>query len=508
MNYLDQFISKLRWRVFVVIFTGSLIITTFSWLIFNHTSLAEGAKVAAVVIFGFHVALIASSIITGLSVKPLRAIWQAVWHISPNHNDSPAPDLNNLRLGRELVTSLCSQIYQLASADVGTAHKDSAEWAKVIIGNLPLPVFALDSSQNLVYTNQAAVSYTGLAIKDIVGKNAYSVLNLSFSSNDTFDKWLNESKNNTVTAAKSWDRVRLTLPEHDNPLQFDMAAYFNKGGAAGIETIIIMFDHTKRYQEDDGDIALISLAVHELRTPLTMLRGYIEVFEEELEGKLDNEMADFLRKMRATAQQLTVFVNNILNVARIEADQLILQLKKESWATIVQSAINDLALRAQVHNKQIAYSIEAGLPDVAVDRVSIYEVINNLIDNAIKYGGKSQRIEVKSYRRKDGLIETTVRDYGVGIAGSVLPHVFEKFYRSHHTKSQTGGTGLGLYLSKAIIEAHGGTIWVRSKEGQGAIFGFSVKPYDSLAAEQKTEDNDIVRGAHGWIKNHSLYRDS
>ncbi|HZM63807.1 MAG TPA: ATP-binding protein, partial [Candidatus Saccharimonadales bacterium] len=83
----------------------------------------------------------------------------------------------------------------------------------------------------------------------------------------------------------------------------------------------------------------------------------------------------------------------------------------------------------------------------------------------------------------------------------------EKFYRSHRSKEQVGGTGLGLYLSKAIVEAHGGHIWVQSKEGQGSVFGFTVVPYAQLAETSKAGDNkDIVRGAHGWIKNHSLYR--
>lgn len=468
--------------------------------------LAVVGTVAAVAVL--LTALMSAFVITKLATKPLGALWQAIWHISPEHNTSPPPELGKIHMGRELVTSLCTQVYQLASATATerAAKNVGAQWAKVIVKNLPLPLFILDRSQNLVYANEAATAYTGLATKDIVGKNIYSVLNLSFSSTDTFDKWLKESQSRTVTAAKSWDRVRLNLPEKDNPLQFDMAAYYSKGDSSGVETIIALFDHTKRYQEDDGDIALVSLAVHELRTPLTLLRGYIEVFEEELDGKLDAELTDFMRKMRATAQQLIVFVNNILNVARLEADQLILQLREESWATIIQSAVNDLALRAQVNNKQIVYNIAGNIPKVAADRVSVYEVMNNLIDNAIKYGAKSQRIDVKSYMRKDGMIETTVQDYGVGIAESVLPHVFEKFYRSHHTRSHAGGTGLGLYLSKAIVEAHGGTIWVRSKEGKGAIFGFTVQPYAWLADELKNDDNKgIVRGAHGWIKNHTLY---
>jgi signal transduction histidine kinase len=147
------------------------------------------------------------------------------------------------------------------------------------------------------------------------------------------------------------------------------------------------------------------------------------------------------------------------------------------------------------------------LPAVAVDPISIQEVINNLIDNAIKYSGDSKVIDVSSYVSKDGLIETTVQDYGRGIPAAALPNLFTKFYRDHHNRSQVGGTGLGLYLSKAIVTAHGGNIWVRSKEGEGSLFGFSLQPYDSQNSQsQNSGDSEMVRGAHGWIKNHSLYR--
>jgi len=247
--------------------------------------------------------------------------------------------------------------------------------------------------------------------------------------------------------------------------------------------------------------------VHELRTPVTLMRGYIEAFEDELEGKLDPEMADFMHKMKASAQKLTTFVNNILNVARIESDQLTLKLHEEKWADIVAAAVSDMSLRARIAGIQILTEIPSNLPTVGVDRVSVYEVINNLVDNAIKYSGTGKKIIIKSYVGQDGMVETTVQDFGVGIPTGVVPSLFGKFYRSHRSKAQIGGTGLGLYLSKTIVEAHGGHIWVRSKEGQGSIFGFTVVPYTQLAEEQKTGDNkDIVRGAHGWIKNHSLYR--
>jgi signal transduction histidine kinase len=214
-----------------------------------------------------------------------------------------------------------------------------------------------------------------------------------------------------------------------------------------------------------------------------------------------------MHKMNATAQQLTAFVNNILNVARVDGDQLELKLQEENWSEIVTAAIDSLSLRAQVRGITLTCTVAPNLPSVGVDRLSIQEVINNLVDNAIKYSGASKIITVDTHLTQDGMVETTVQDYGLGISTSILANLFTKFYRDHRNRSQIGGTGLGLYLAKAIVTAHGGNLWVQSTEGKGSTFGFTLLPFARLAAETKENaDQEIVRSAHGWIKNHSLYR--
>jgi len=151
--------------------------------------------------------------------------------------------------------------------------------------------------------------------------------------------------------------------------------------------------------------------------------------------------------------------------------------------------------------------IDENIPTVGIDRVSIYEVIANLIDNAIKYRGKSKKIIVTSKVGGNGLVHTTVQDFGVGMPSSVTTNLFEKFYRNHRTRNKVSGTGLGLYLTKAIISAHGGQVWVNSKEGEGSTFGFSVVPYAQLDKElRESGDKEIIRQSHGWVKNHSMYR--
>ncbi|HEY5152703.1 MAG TPA: HAMP domain-containing sensor histidine kinase, partial [Candidatus Saccharimonadales bacterium] len=422
------------------------------------------------------------------------------------------PHFEKLHLGREMVTNLTTQIYQLVSladqAKVEKHHQANDLHENFIAQNLPLPLILLDDTETVRYANEAAAKYIGMTANDMIGKNAYMLMDMSFTNEETFDSWLKAVKTNSATAVSSWERVRLNVRDNHPARLFDLAAYYNRDNPDHNETMLVMFDHTKVYSQDDQAVSFIALSVHELRTPLTLLRGYIEVFEEEVGQTItDPELKSFMLKMRAQAEQLTDFVNNILNVARVDDDQLELKLQSEDWSTTLKAAIEMISLRAKVRGITLKCSIARDLPPVGIDKLSIREVINNLIDNAIKYSGTSKVIKIDTHLNQEGLVETTIQDFGLGISNSILPNLFTKFYRDHRNRAQIGGTGLGLYLSKAIVTAHGGSLWVRSQEGQGSTFGFTLLPYARLTETLKQNGNqEITRGAHGWIKNHSLYR--
>lgn len=485
------------------------------WWLSNFTDFAASSIFIITGLGGFILSLGLTVLLSNLILQPIQYAWQAILHVTRENTTVTAPNIEQAKVGRQLLTSLTQQVYKLAQhADTSEGgeevHANRPEGAQAlsVVGHFPLPLFVFNKDQQLTNASDSAISYCGTDKDELFGAPLYETVKLEFGSEHTLDAWIRECQETKVTDTMYWERVRLRPKNDEKQLrQFDMAAHYNRDNPTGAEFIVTMFDRTERYNQDDKSLSFVALAVHELRTPLTVLRGYIEVFEDELADKLDGELSDFMHKMRVSASQLTAFVNNILNVARIEENQLVLRLSEEDWSKALRHAIDDMTLKAKVHGKELSCTIDPGLPSVAVDRISIYEVINNLIDNAIKYSGESNTIVIRSGLGKDGMIETTVQDGGIGIPESVLPNIFEKFYRNHRTRSQIGGTGLGLYLCKAIVSAHGGQIWARSKEGEGSIFGFSLQPYTQLADELKEGDNkDIIRSSHGWIKNHSLYR--
>ncbi len=511
MDYFRKLRAQVALRItLVLVITNSLAVLSW-WALHDVIDLPGWLSALATLSIVAVLAICAGLIIAPGILEPLRLLWQAILHVSPESQGTAAPNLDDVRLGRELVTSLSLQIYQLASSQAAvadTAKRQAVTQATNVIDHLPIPMFVCNRQQFVTNASTAGLEYCGIQSADLFGKPLFASVKLEFPSERTLEVWMNEAQKTRVTDSAYWERVRVRWGSDESKLhQCDMAAYYNRDDPTGTEFIITLFDRTEHYNQDDKAMGFVALAVHELRTPLTVLRGYIEVFEEELGETLNPELKDFMHKMQVSAEQLTAFVNNILNVARVDDDQLVLQLHEEAWPDVLQKAAADTELRARVRGKHVTYKIAEGLPTVAVDRVSIYEVISNLLDNAIKYSAKSPEIIVSATLGKDGTVVTTVQDFGVGIPESVLPNLFEKFYRNHRTRSEIGGTGLGLYLSKSIISAHGGQIWAQSKEGQGSTFGFSLIPFDTFKQNKPGEGTaDITRTAHGWVKNHSLYR--
>lgn len=442
-------------------------------------------------------------------LQPLHVLWQAILHVSPEAVNVPPPNMEKLRFGHELVLSLANRVYQFASQVDGVElanHRKAVLQAVNIVNLFPQPLFVFNKDQVVTNASSSALTYLGLESPQLFGKPLFEAVDLEFPTSQTLEKWIEDCQNNKVTDQAFWQRVRVNLKDGKTVKQCDVAAYYNRDNASGTEFIVTFSDHTQTYNNDDQALSFVALAVHELRTPLTMLRGYVEVFEDELDGKLDAELTDYLHKLRLSTDQLTSFVTNILNVVKIDENQLSFKLVENNWNNLLHQGATGMVSRAQVLGKRITFNVDDNLPTVAADPVSISEVINNLLDNALKYSSDSDEVVVTTRLNQEGMVETTVQDFGVGIPESVLPNLFEKFYRNHRTRNQIGGTGLGLYLCKAIITAHGGNIWVKSKPGEGSSFTFTLQPYASLKDELKKGDDDITRQAHGWIKNHSFYR--
>ncbi len=268
-------------------------------------------------------------------------------------------------------------------------------------------------------------------------------------------------------------------------------------------------DRTGAYQPEDDQLDFISFAAHELRGPVTVIRGYLDVLTQELADDGSSEHQALLSRLTVSANRLSTYISNILNASRYDRRHLKLHLRERALVDIYRSIGDDMALRASTQNRVLDVQLPADLPTVAADMSSLSEVFANLIDNALKYSNEGGTVTVSA--TADGnYVRVNVIDRGIGMPSNVVSNLFHKFYRSHRSRETVAGTGIGLYICKAIVESHGGQIEVKSEDGRGSTFSFTVPIYAAVAEKLAASDNsneELLRSAGGsWIKNHAKYR--
>jgi len=232
---------------------------------------------------------------------------------------------------------------------------------------------------------------------------------------------------------------------------------------------------TRRLKElDNKKDEFISVAAHELRAPMTAIKGYLSMLMEGDAGGIPDKAKEFLIEAMAGNDRLIRLVNNMLNVSRIEEGRLVYDMAHVSLSEVVKLVYDDFKPEAEERNLEYTLSIPKNLKDtVYVDKDRIFEVISNFISNAIKYTDKGQ-VKVSLSQANPNLIRFEVEDSGVGISQKDKEKLFTKFFRAESSEGKVMGTGLGLYISKLLIEKFGGRIGFESTLGKGSTFWFDL----------------------------------
>jgi hypothetical protein len=216
------------------------------------------------------------------------------------------------------------------------------------------------------------------------------------------------------------------------------------------------------------------MIVHDLRSPLSTIISIAEMMGNGLLGDLNDDQRNWTDRIKNNASDLVALVGDFLDVSKLEAGRIGLSR--------MPTDVNELLLRSVenfgplARNKMIDLSYQCdGLPAIEVDARRLDQVLNNLISNAIKFTGEGGSIQLRAQQDQRNGIIVQVQDTGVGISPDELASLFQKYQQSTSGKtSEHKGTGLGLVVSKMIVEAHGGKIWVESEEGKGSTFAFTL----------------------------------
>lgn len=439
---------------------------------------------------------------TSLLLAPLKDISAALTHIAGEPTTTKPPNPNAAHYERDGFKPLLQTIYSLGASREDSEAKVIAKNAvpfDIALNEIKTGIVILDHSRTIMYANKAAPVR--------INEQNQPVLELLFDDEtSTLSTWLDECETSAVHSDRVWKRIPNKIVGSPDRRIFDIAASYEKGSEA--ETVLVFSDNSVDYQMEDDGLDFIAFAAHELRGPITVIHGYLDVLQQEMGDTMSAEQNELLKRLVVSSNRLSSYVSNILNASRYDRRHLKVHLSEDTLANVYATISDDMSLRASSQNRLLNVNFPDNLPTIAADRASLSEVIGNLIDNAIKYSNEGGSVSVTA-AADARFVKVMVEDRGIGMPSSVVSNLFHKFYRSHRSRETVAGTGIGLYISKAIVESHGGTIGVRSVEGQGSTFEFTVPTYASVAEKLSKSDNsneDLISHGEGWIKNHAMYR--
>ncbi|HUQ85422.1 MAG TPA: GAF domain-containing sensor histidine kinase [Candidatus Limnocylindrales bacterium] len=239
----------------------------------------------------------------------------------------------------------------------------------------------------------------------------------------------------------------------------------------------------------------VYLASHELRTPMTAIKSYLWMTLQGDAGILNDTQKLYLDRAYSSVERLIKLVNDMLNISRIESGRITVELQKVDLYKITQEIVGEIQPRATELGVHVIVNSAAGLPEVLADADKIKEVLFNLIGNSLKFTPKNGNISISFFQNND-MIETSISDTGAGISKENIDKLFQKFSMlpdSYANNKSASGSGLGLYISRSIIELHKGKIWANSEGlGKGAQFCFSLKVFkgEDLSKDSEISNND------------------
>lgn len=422
--------------------------------------LGSGAASVFAVVIGLAIAI---SVIRNVNKLKAGSARLAGGDFSSRINISSKDELGQLAdVFNKMSSSLRSSYLRLA------LEKERDE---TLLESMSEGMIALDAQGNIVLINSNAASTLGLQAKPTLSPFVDSVHLLTQDGKPITPQALPTSV--LITGQLISDVYALqNNSEHKVLLNIAASPVKLEGKIAG--AILVIRDVTKEREVDRMKTEFISLASHQLRTPLSAIKWFSEMLLNGDAGELKPEQKDFTKNIAESTDRMVDLVNSLLNISRIESGRIIVDPKPTDLKELITGIVNDLKAKTEERQQTLIISVHSDLPKINLDPRLIGQVYLNLLTNAVKYTPKKGEVSVLVSKRGDDII-SQVTDNGYGIPKTQQARIFQKFFRAENVaKVETDGTGLGLYLIKAIIESSGGKIWFQSEENKGTTFWFTI----------------------------------
>ncbi|HSI09762.1 MAG: sensor histidine kinase [Rariglobus sp.] len=365
---------------------------------------------------------------------------------------------------RVATNELITEVAQLQQQRTGQLAQLEAT-----LGSLQEAVLIVDASNYILLANKALQAISPRVANQIIGHRLEIVLH-------SVD-FLNYVEAVRLGKATPQHEVEFVEGGRTTWLEVTGTVIGSPGSSKGPWTLFVLHDITKQKKLEAVRKDFVANVSHELRTPLSVIKGYVETL---VDGHHDIPVDDrerFLKTIQRHTERLNSLLEDLLVLSRLESINPGLHRESVNVNTLLTDIIADYHGRPAAEGHKLELDVDVAVDTALIDPLKITQVVENLLDNALKYTPKESRIRLTARLQGKGEILISLQDNGTGIPAEDLPHLFERFYRVDKGRSrEKGGTGLGLSIVKHIVQLHGGRVWVESTLGQGTTFFFSLPP--------------------------------
>ncbi|MEK7585066.1 MAG: ATP-binding protein [Patescibacteria group bacterium] len=350
--------------------------------------------------------------------------------------------------------------------------KEKQDQLNAILSSMAEGLVAIDNERKVILMNQAAGILLRTAPQEATGQDVKQVLTffrdgVALAYNDLpIEKAMVER--NIISVGLTENVSVKAKNGRLFPVAMMIAPLLNKGEVSG--AIILFRDVTRDREIDQAKSEFVSLASHQLKTPLSAINWYSETILGEEVGPLNDKQKEYVKNLYDANRRMVELVNSLLNVSRIDLGTFAIDPVAVDFAKVAEEVLTELTPQITDKHLNLEKAYDPALPPIKADPKLVRIIFQNLLSNAVKYTGPSGRVALAVKKEGQNVLIRIV-DTGFGIPAADQPKIFTKLFRADNVRDKEAeGTGLGLYLVKAVVEAAKGRIWFESLEGKGTTF--------------------------------------
>jgi hypothetical protein len=334
-------------------------------------------------------------------------------------------------------------------------------------------VLVLDHDGTVIAANSAACRLSGFPRNELEGAACAEILDARDDSGARV--WASGWPRSTdLRGVRAIPATPVTIRDkRGKRIPVSVTGSYSRDAGGAVDSLVLSLRDATR-ASDGGGVEIVSTVSHELRSPLTAVKGYTSLLLNRWERLTDEQKRSMLQQVNNDADRVTRLITELLDISRLETGRLTLRRQLVDLPKLTASVVAKVSLGYP--DLDAAVEFPAGFPKVYADPDKVEQVLTNLVENACKYGSPSGMSICGSVGDDAGLVVVTVTDRGEGILQEDLPKVFTKFF--HRSEGRPTGSGLGLWISRGLVEAHGGQLSVESIRGQGSSFRFTLPLID------------------------------